>query len=197
MNLIIYPCHKQNHVSQRATIRRCLMQRFNMCLHHHFRVPYFSAASNLRDFRVVTTEKSGPTPSAFELLYRGYRLCGSFLGSPLARATVSIECGSQAIGRYLYIYRAAQNTILTLCEVEVFGEGACSIVINTVRPGKMFTILRTKNLKGISLSGNLRIWIKVSMKFVPKSPIDNKADLVQIMGCCRVGEKSSSEQMTV
>ena len=81
------------------------------------------SAAEMTDARVVVTEKVGPTPSAYELMYRGYRLCGGIQGQPVAWTTVIIECQKQAIGRYMYIYRAFSNTKLILCEVEVFGEG--------------------------------------------------------------------------
>ena len=37
------------------------------------------------------------------------------------------------------------------------------------------------------------ILIKISLKFVPKGPIDNKAALVQIMAWCRTGDKPLPE----
>ena len=37
------------------------------------------------------------------------------------------------------------------------------------------------------------IWIQ--LKFVPKSPIDNKSSLVQVMAWCRTGDKQLPETM--
>ena len=51
--------------------------------------------------------------------------------------------------------------------------------------------------KCIYLNGNFRILIKISLKFVPKGPINNVPALVQIMAWHRPGEKPSSEQMMV
>ena len=33
------------------------------------------------------------------------------------------------------------------------------------------------------------VWIKISLKFVPKGPIDNNTALVQIMAWCQIGDK--------
>ena len=47
--------------------------------------------------------------------------------------------------------------------------------------------------KFIFLNENVRILIKISLKFVPKSPINNTLALVQIMAWRRPGDKSLSE----
>ena len=47
----------------------------------------------------------------------------------------------------------------------------------------------------IFLNGNDRIPIRNSLKFVPRSPIDNKPALVQVMAWCRTGDKPLSEPM--
>ena len=49
-------------------------------------------------------------------------------------------------------------------------------------------------LKCIFMSENVWIWIEISLKFVPKGPIDNIPALVQIMAWCRTGAKPLSEQ---
>ena len=40
-----------------------------------------------------------------------------------------------------------------------------------------------------------RVQIRISLKFVPKSPIDNKPPLVQVMAWRRTGDKSLPEPM--
>ena len=45
------------------------------------------------------------------------------------------------------------------------------------------------------LNENFRIFIKISLNFIPKGPIDNKSPLVQIMAWCRWGDKPLSELM--
>ena len=59
----------------------------------------------------------------------------------------------------------------------------------------MAAILADDNLKCIFLNENDRIPIWISLKFVPKSPIDNKPALVQVMAWCRTGNKPSPEPM--
>ena len=39
----------------------------------------------------------------------------------------------------------------------------------------------------IFLNENVKISIKISLKFVPKGPIDNKPALAQVMAWCRTG----------
>ena len=47
------------------------------------------------------------------------------------------------------------------------------------------------------LNENIWIPIKISLKFVPKGPINNIPALVQIMAWCRPGDKPLSESMMV
>ena len=49
--------------------------------------------------------------------------------------------------------------------------------------------------KCIFLNENVQILIKISLKFVPKGPINNIPALVQIMACCRPGDNPLSEPM--
>ena len=51
--------------------------------------------------------------------------------------------------------------------------------------------------KCIFLNENIEILIMISLKFVPKSPINNIPALVQIMAWCRPGDKPLSEPMIV
>ena len=53
------------------------------------------------------------------------------------------------------------------------------------------------NLKCIFLSENVWISIKISLKFVPRGPINNVPKLVQIMAWRRPGDKSLSELVVV
>ena len=59
----------------------------------------------------------------------------------------------------------------------------------------MATILADDISKCISLNEKLRIFIEISLKFVPKSPIDNNPALVYIMAWLRIGDKPLSEPM--
>ena len=60
---------------------------------------------------------------------------------------------------------------------------------------KMAAILADDNFKWIFLIENDRILIKNSLKFVPRSPIDNKAALVQIIAWRQTGDKPLPESM--
>ena len=69
--------------------------------------------------------------------------------------------------------------------------------VNTLRPrqnGRRFT---DDTFKRIFLNENVRISINISLKFVPKGPINNNPALVQIMAWRRPGDKPLSEPMMV
>ena len=59
----------------------------------------------------------------------------------------------------------------------------------------MAAILADYISKCIFLNGNVRILIKISLKFIPKGPIDNKLVLVQVMAWRQTGDKPLSEPM--
>ena len=62
---------------------------------------------------------------------------------------------------------------------------------------KMLTILADDNFKCISLNEYDRIPIRISLKFVPRSPIDNKPALVQETAWRRTGDKPLPELMLI
>ena len=59
----------------------------------------------------------------------------------------------------------------------------------------MAAILADDNFNCIFLNENDRIPIQISLKYVPRSPIDNKSALVQVMAWRRTGGKPLSEPM--
>ena len=59
----------------------------------------------------------------------------------------------------------------------------------------MAAILADDIFKCIFLNENVRILIKISLKFVPKDPIDNKSALVQVMAWRRIGDQPLPEPM--
>ena len=59
----------------------------------------------------------------------------------------------------------------------------------------MAAILADNIFKCIFLNKNDRIPIQISLKFVPRNPIDNKSVLVQIMAWRRIGDKPLPEPM--
>ena len=60
---------------------------------------------------------------------------------------------------------------------------------------KKAAIVADDNFKCIFLNENDRIRIRISLKFVPRSPVDNKPALIQVMAWCRTGDKPYPEQM--
>ena len=69
--------------------------------------------------------------------------------------------------------------------------------VNTLRPRQNGRHFADDTFKRIFLDENIRISIKISLKFVPKGPINNIPALVQIMAWRRPGDKSLSETMMV
>ena len=57
----------------------------------------------------------------------------------------------------------------------------------------MAAILPDDNFKCISLNENYRILIRIWLKFVLRSPIDNKPAMVQVMAWRRTGDKPLPE----
>ena len=68
---------------------------------------------------------------------------------------------------------------------------------NTLRPKQNGHRFADDIFKRIFLNENVRISIKISLKFVPKGPINNIPALVQIMARRRSGYKPLSESMMV
>ena len=66
---------------------------------------------------------------------------------------------------------------------------------NTLRPRQNGRCFTDDTFRCIFLNENVRIVIKISLKFVPKGPINNIPALFQIMACCRSGDKPLSEPM--
>ena len=69
--------------------------------------------------------------------------------------------------------------------------------VNTLRPRQNGRRFADDTFKRIFLNENVRILIKISLKFVPKGPINIYPALVQIMGWRRSDDKPLSEPMMV
>ena len=67
--------------------------------------------------------------------------------------------------------------------------------VNTLRPRQNGREFPDDIFKCIFLNENIWISIEISLKFVPKGPINNIPSLVQILACRRSGDKSLSELM--
>ena len=61
----------------------------------------------------------------------------------------------------------------------------------------MAAILANDILKSIFVNKSDKIPIQISLKLVPRSPIDNKTALVQIMAWRQPGDKPLSEPMMI
>ena len=70
-------------------------------------------------------------------------------------------------------------------------------LFNSLRPRQNGCRFADETFKRIFLNENVRISIKISLKFVPKGPIDNNPALFQIMAWRRSGDKPLSEPMMV
>ena len=71
---------------------------------------------------------------------------------------------------------------------------SCVITLRPRQNGRRFT---DDTFKRIFLNKNVRISIKISLKFVPRGPINANPSLVQIMVWHRSGDKPLSEPMMV
>ena len=71
------------------------------------------------------------------------------------------------------------------------------ISVNTLKPSQNGRHFADDIFKRIFVNENVRISIKISLKFVPKGPINNIPALVQIMAWRRAGDKPLSETMMV
>ena len=93
------------------------------------------------------------------------------------------------------------NLLLMKCVSIGSGDGVSSsrgkAIINTLRPRQNGRHLANDTIIRIFLNENIRISIKISLKFVPKGPINNIPALVQIMAWRRSGDKPLSEPMVV
>ena len=76
-------------------------------------------------------------------------------------------------------------------------ESLLCLQLNTLRPRQNGRHFADDSFKRIFLNENSRILIKISIKFVPKGPINNNPALVQIMAWRRSGDKPLSEPMMI
>ena len=72
-----------------------------------------------------------------------------------------------------------------------------SYAVNTSRPRQNGCHFPDDISKGIFLNENALISIKISLKFIPKDPINNIQAFVQIMAWRRLGDKPLSEPVMV
>ena len=77
------------------------------------------------------------------------------------------------------------------------GRPVIRALLNTLRPRQNGRHFAGDTFNRIFVNENVRISIKISLKFVPKGPINNNPALVQIMAWRRPGDKPLSEPMMV
>ena len=110
-----------------------------------------------------------------------------------------INCTQPMIGKYVKFQQHANPSDLSInlniCEVQVYGypyHGKAIFTINTLGREKMDVISHFQ-----VHFFNENIPIEISLKFVPRGPINNIPALVQIIAWRRPGDKSLSEPMMV
>ena len=91
------------------------------------------------------------------------------------------------------------HTICVYCEADFQVHSSCQYrySVNTLRPTQNGRRFADDTFKCIFLNENVRILIKISLKFVPKGPVNNNPALFQIMAWRRSGDKPLSEPMMV
>ena len=105
-------------------------------------------------------------------------------------------------------YITALPCCRTTVAISVFLNGHCLMktrvssfedvpAINTLRPRQNGRRFADDTFRRIFLNDNVRISIKISLKFVPKGPINNNPALVQIMAWRRSGDNPLSEPVMV
>ena len=97
-------------------------------------------------------------------------------------------------------FQAVQLIMLCLpCSISWFKHRiyVCCFNFNSLRPRQNDRHFADDIFKCIFLNENLWISLKISLKFVPKVPINNIQALVQIMAWRRPGDKPLSEPMIV
>ena len=126
---------------------------------------------------------------SFEYPYLQLRI--SWITANMSYEYIDVENGCP-VWRFLALKHAggmgiSRNRIIT---------ALCSR-LNTLRPRQNGRRFADDTFKRIFLNENVRISIKISLKFVPKGPINNNPALVQIMAWRRSGDKPLTEPMMV
>ena len=98
------------------------------------------------------------------------------------------------MGPMLALWTLLSGCYQYLVSLMVFVVDQSVVTLRQRQNGRHFT---DDTFKCIFLDENIRISIKISLKFVPKGPINNIPTLVQIMAWRRPGDKPLSEPMMV
>ena len=98
--------------------------------------------------------------------------------------------------RWKFNTKQSPQTAWTQNKIECLRSRA-TLLLNTLRPRQDGHHFADDIFKCIFLNENVWIPIKISLKFVPKGPINNIPAMVQIMAWRRPGNKPLSEPMVV
>ena len=90
-----------------------------------------------------------------------------------------------------------RSSVLIVLEIRWCFCLCCHLIFNTLRPRQNGRHFADDIFKCIFLNENVWIAIKISLKFVPKGPINNIPALVQIMAWRRPGDKPLPEPIVV
>ena len=107
---------------------------------------------------------------------------------------------SVCLAHTLSVCRHILYNVQTMSHISWIHRCCCTterFVINTLRPRKNGRHFPDDIFKYIFLDEKVSIFIKISLKFVPKYSINNIPALVQIMAWHRPGDKPLSEPMMV
>ena len=103
-----------------------------------------------------------------------------------------------------FVYPFIITNRFCICETYTYAKSyeklwLCFIMLFfiTLRPRQNGHRFTDDSFKQIFLNENIRIAMKISLKFVPNGPINNNPELVQIMAWRRSGDKPISEPMMV
>ena len=90
---------------------------------------------------------------------------------------------------------ATRGTCPEICFISgMYGHSA---LLNTLRPRQNGRHFADDTFKRIFVNENVSIFIEISLKFVPKDPINNIPALVQIMAWRRPGDRPLFEPMMI
>ena len=113
-----------------------------------------------------------------------------------------VHNGTSYIGKLASLYWDVPQGVIKSYDCPSAVESVLNITkvqrsLNTLRPRQNGRRFADDTFKRIFLNENVRISIKISLKFVPKGPINNIPALVQIMAWRRSGDKPLSEPVMV
>ena len=113
------------------------------------------------------------------------------------RHEISILANGRANNYLLSISKWNDELSLAHMVMIFHSEYAWRPTVNTLMPRQNDRRFEDDTFKRIFLNENVRISIKISLKFVPKGPINNNPSLVQTMAWRRSGDKPLSVPMMV